>query len=162
MDKKLKEELNKQINEEIASAYIYQAMAAWVENKNYGGFTKWLKVQAKEENIHADKFYTFLMDRGEKVEFLAVAKPENDFRSVLEIFEKALKHEKYITARIDKLYEMAEKAGDNPTKVMLQWFITEQVEEEKNPTVMIEKLKLIKEGTGGFFYLDKEAGKREA
>jgi len=162
MDKKLREELNKQINEEIASAYIYQAMAGWMESKNYEGFTKWMKIQAKEETAHADRFYAFLMDRGEKVEFLEIAKPENDFTSVLHIFEKALKHEKFITARINKLYELAKKTDDNPTKVMLQWFITEQVEEEKNPTVMIEKLKLIKEGTGGFFYLDKEAGKRGA
>jgi len=160
MDKKLRDELNKQINEETMSGYMYQAMAAWLEGKNYAGFTKWMKVQAKEESIHADKFYTFIFDRGDKVELLALAKPENNYSSVLEIFEKGLKHEKYITSRINKLYELAEKTGDNPTKVMLQWFITEQVEEEKNFTLMIEKLKLIKEGSGGFFYLDKEAGKR--
>ncbi len=160
MDKKLAKELNQQINEEISSAYMYQAMAAWLENKNYAGFTGWMKVQAKEEQAHADKFYNFLLDRGEKIEFLAIAKPENDFSSVQEIFEKTLKHEKYITGRINLLADFAEKAKDNPTRVMLQWFITEQVEEEKNPAVLLEKLKMIKEGTGGFFYLDKEAGKR--
>jgi len=162
MDKNLREELNKQINEEMASAYLYQAMAAWMESKNYEGFANWMKVQAKEETAHADKFYAFLMDRGEKVEFLALAKPEGNYASVLEIFEKTLKHEKYITGRINKLYTLAEKTGDNPTKVMLQWFITEQVEEEKNAAVLVEKLKIIKEATGGFFYLDKAAGKRGA
>ena len=160
MDKKLAKELNQQINEEMASAYIYQAMAAWLENKNYEGFAGWMKVQAKEETAHADKFYKFLLDRGEKIEFLAIGKPENDFASVLEIFEITLKHEKFIPGRINLLSELAEKVKDRPAEIMLQWFITEQVEEEKNPAVMIEKLKLIKEGTGGFFYLDKEAGKR--
>jgi ferritin len=161
MDKKLHNALNEQIKNELYSAYLYLSMAAWFESVNLEGFAHWMKVQAKEENAHAMKIFDFLNDRGVKVVLQAIVQPPVEFSSVKEIFEQALGHEKKVTAMINKLYELSQNLGDYASRVFLHWFITEQVEEEKNPSKILEALKMIKGEGAALIMLDRELAKRE-
>jgi ferritin len=160
MEKKLVDAINEQIKNELYSSYLYLAMAAWAEAQNLAGFAHWLKVQSKEETGHGMKLYEFLIDRGAKVVLQAIAQPPLDFASAQDIFEKTLEHEKKVTAMINGLHDLALSVKDKPAEIALQWFITEQVEEEKNATTILEKLKMIKDSKGGLLYLDKELKKR--
>lgn len=160
MDKTLEKALNKQITNEYYSSYLYLSMAGYFDSKNLPGFSHWMKIQAQEEMLHVMKFFDFMNDRGCKVEFGAINKPPSDFASVKDVFEKTLKHEKAVTAAINDLYSMAQKANDNAALMFLQWFITEQVEEEKNPTDILAKLEFIKKDSVGTFMLDKELAAR--
>lgn len=161
MDKELKDLLNQQINKEFYSAYLYLSMACYFDSVNLEGFSHWMKIQAKEEFSHAMKFYDFLIDRGEKVILEAIEKPPFNFNSVTDVFEKTLQHEKEITKNIEEIYQLAEKVNDRATSVFIQWFINEQVEEEKNVSVILEKLKMIKEHPQGILMLDSILAKRE-
>ncbi len=161
MEKNLCKAMNEQIKNELYSAYLYLSMAAYFESKNLPGLAKWMKIQAKEEVSHAMKFFDFLVDVGEKVELGAIDKPPSDFSSVTDVFEKTLEHEKKVTARINNLVSLAQKANDNPAFVMLQWFVTEQVEEEKNASQILETLKMIKDEGPALIMFDRELGKRE-
>lgn len=154
--------LNDQINHELYSAYLYLSMAAYFESKNLPGFANWMKVQAQEETGHAMKFYEFILDRGGVVTLKAIAQPPTDFKSPLEVFKQSLEHEKKVTALINKLYEQALTDKDYPAQVMLQWFIDEQVEEEKNASEIIARLEMIGDSKGSLLYLDHELGKRKA
>jgi len=154
--------LNEQINQELFSAYLYLSMAAHFEATNLPGMAQWMKVQAHEETIHAMKFYNFIFDRGGKVTLKAIAQPQTEFKSPMDIFKQALEHEKKVTSLINKLYEQAQADKDYPAQVMLQWFINEQVEEEKNATEIVARLELIGESKGQLVYLDHELGKRKA
>jgi ferritin len=154
--------LNEQINQELFSAYLYLSMAAHFEATNLPGMAQWMKVQAHEETIHAMKFYNFIFDRGGKVTLKAIAQPQTEFKSPMDIFKQALEHEKKVTSLINKLYEQAQVDKDYPAQVMLQWFINEQVEEEKNASDIVARLELIGESKGQLVYLDHELGKRKA
>ncbi len=160
MDKKLAKEMNAQITKELFSAYLYLSMAAYFEDKSLTGMANWMKIQAKEETEHAMKFFSFLIDRGVKVELDAIAKPSADFKSIKAVFQETLAHEKTVTASINNLYSIAQKVEDNPSLVFLGWFINEQVEEEKNPTEILAKLEYIREDSAGVIMLDKELGAR--
>jgi len=142
MDKKLQKAFNDQIKNELYSAYIYLAMAAYFETKNLPGFAHWMKVQYKEEVSHAMKMFEFLNDRGVRVLLQSIAQPTLEYSSALEVFEETLKHEKKVTALINALYELAKQVNDNASSVFLHWFISEQVEEEKNASQIIETLKI--------------------
>lgn len=161
MDKKLQNALNEQIKNELYSAYLYLSMAAWFELVNLEGFAHWMKVQAKEEDKHAMKIFDFLNDRGVKVVLQAIAQPPVEFSSPKEIFEQALGHEKKVTAMINKLYELSQDLSDHAARVFLHWFITEQVEEEKSPTKILETLKTIKGEGAALIMVDRELAKRE-
>jgi ferritin len=161
MNKKLHDEINKQINNELYSAYLYLAMAAYCETKNLAGFSHWLKIQAKEEITHAMKFFDFLNDRGVKVALRAISQPPIDFASAQDIFEKTLEHEKKVTSMINELYETSREVSDAAAEVFLQWFINEQVEEEKNATIILETIKMIKPDSAALIMLDRELAKRE-
>ena len=161
MDKKLEDAINKQINNEIYSAYLYLSMAAYFESTNLEGFSKWMKIQAKEEMSHAMKFFEFLNDRGEKVILEQIAQPPAKFASPEDVFKKSLSHEKKVTSLINKLYDLANKLKDTSASIMLQWFITEQVEEEKNASLVLEKLKLVSSSSPALLMLNAELGKRE-
>lgn len=161
MDAKLASALNTQIKEEMNSAYIYAAMAADMESKNWKGVSSWFKKQATEEMEHAMKIYGYLNERGEKVVFEALDKPKDSYGSILEVFEAALKHEKYISGCIHKLVGLSREVGDLPTETFLQWFITEQVEEEARPTEIVERLKMVGDAPHIMFMLDRELGSRE-
>lgn len=162
MDKKLDKLLNEQIKNEFYSSYLYLSMAAHFEAKSLPGFAHWMKVQAKEEWGHGMKIFNFLNDRGVKVVLQEIAQPPVDFGTPAEIFAQALGHEKKVTAMIDNLYDLSQKVSDNAAVVFLQWFVNEQVEEEKNATLILETLKNMKCDSGpALIMLDRELGKRE-
>lgn len=155
-------ELNKQINEETYSAYLYQAMSAYIADVGYAGAATWLDHQAEEEMIHARKFYDYILERGGKIELHGIEKPPQDHGSLLDIFKAALEHEEHITGRINHLVSLARDEKDYATDNFLQWFVAEQVEEESTASEIIDKLELIGDHVGGIFQLDKELGSRGA
>lgn len=152
--------VNDQINHELASAYLYLSMAAFLESKNLTGFAHWMKVQAEEEQEHAMKFYEFVFDRGEKVTLKAIDAPPATWLGPLDLFEHVLQHEQKVTSLIHTIYAAAVKEQDYPTQVMLHWFINEQVEEEKNAAEIVENLKMIEDKASGILMLDHQLGKR--
>jgi ferritin len=160
MNKKLQEAFNDQIKNELYSAYLYLSMAAYAESVNLEGLSHWMKTQAKEEQGHAMKMFDFLSDRGARVILEAIPQPTSKFASAKEVFEKTLEHEQKVTSLINSLYDLSNKVNDAAASIFLQWFITEQVEEEKNATVILEKLKIIKPDSAAMLMLDKELGKR--
>ena len=152
--------INEQIKKEFYSAYLYLSMEAHFEEQNLSGFAHWMRVQFQEEQGHALKFYNYVHERGGTVKLLAIDQPPAEWKSELELFNQVLEHEQYVTASIYKLYELAVKENDYASQIMLQWFITEQVEEEKNATQIIEDLKLIDAHGTAVLMLDKQLGKR--
>ncbi len=160
LSKKMETELNEQIKEEIYSAYLYLSMSAWFDEKSLKGFANWMYVQYQEEISHAMKFYRYILERGGKVKLQAIAEPDNEFASPAAIFEAALKHEEFITSRINNLVAIAREENDNPTFNMLQWYVDEQVEEEANASELVEKLKLIGDNNSALFMVDKELSSR--
>lgn len=161
MDKKLQKAFNDQIKHELHSAYIYLAMAAYFETKNLSGFAHWMKIQYKEEVAHAMKMFEFLNDRGQRVILQAIPQPILEFNSSLEVFEETLKHEQKVTSLINTLYELAKEVNDHASVVFLQWFVSEQVEEEKNATEIVQTLKIIKSEGAPLIMLDRELARRE-
>ena len=160
MDKKLEKALNGQLNFELYSAYIYLSMSAYLEAENLPGSSHWMNMQIQEELLHVGKLFNFLNERSVKVNLEAVDKPPAKFSSMEDVFKKTLAHEQVVTTRINNLYSLAEKTGDNATKIFLQWFINEQVEEEKAATDVLGKLKHIKSQPAGILILDNELATR--
>jgi ferritin len=155
------ESINKQINNEISSSYLYLSMAAHCDAHSFSGFANWLKLQAKEELEHAMRFYKLVNSLGEKVILKAIPQPETEFKSLLEIFEKVLKHEKGVTAAINSLYEQALKENDYATQINLQWFINEQIEEEENASELVHQLKNIGDNYSALMIIDGKLAKRQ-
>jgi ferritin len=153
--------MNDQIRKEIESAYLYLSMAAHFEAGNWPGFAQWMKVQNQEEWTHAMKFFEFIHTRGGRVTLLPIAQPPSEFKSHLAIFEQTLAHEKQVTASIHRLYEMAIEQKDYASQVFLQWFVNEQVEEEKNAAALVETLKAVGDKPSTLIYLDKRVGDRK-
>lgn len=158
----IEDELNKQINEELFSAYLYFAMSAHFEAENWKGFASWLRIQGLEELTHADKFYKFILERGGRIELLPIDKPQKEWKNALSAFEDALEHEQHITGRINYLMDLAIKEKDYATQSMLKWFVDEQVEEEANFSEIVAKLKMIEDSPRALFYLDHELSKRKS
>lgn len=158
--KAVQDAINEQINKELYSSYLYLSMAAYFEDKNLPGFAKWMHVQEGEEREHAMKLYDFLVDRGGRIALKAIAAPEADWKSALDLFKQVAAHEAAVTASIHSLYELALKEKDYPAQAMLQWFITEQVEEEKNAAEILANLKLIEERGTAVLMLDNRLAKR--
>jgi ferritin len=153
--------INKQINAELYSAYLYLGMAAWCQGENLGGFAHWLKVQAKEETGHGMKFYHHLEERSADIVLKAIDAPPARWNSVLAAFAEAYKHEQKVTSMIYDMVNLATKEGDHATVSMLKWFVDEQVEEEAQTLEIVNKLKMIGESKGSLLYLDKALAKRE-
>jgi ferritin len=152
--------INEQINKEFYSSYLYLAMSAHFDTVNLPGFSNWMKLQADEEQGHGMKFYSYLLERGAKVELAAIAAPVIEGKTNLEIFKQVQAHEASVTASINALYELALKEKDYPTQIMLQWFITEQVEEEKNAADIIAQLDMIQDKGTAVLMLDHQLGHR--
>ena len=157
---KMRDAINKQINRELYSAYLYLAMSAEAELKGYKGTAQWFQVQFQEEMGHAMKFKKYLLEQGVEVELAAIAKPAAGFKSVLAMFETTLAHERGITRSIESLMDLAVKEKDYASQILLQWYITEQVEEEANDNQVIGMLKMAGSSTGALLMLDKQLGKR--
>ncbi len=157
---KLYEALNDQINAEMFSAYLYQAMAADMESKGFTGISHWFTAQAQEEMVHAMKFYGYILERGEKVTLKAIEAPQTTWKDAKAAFEAALEHEKYITSRINNLVKLARKADDYATEIMLHWFVTEQVEEEAHANEILAKIHLMGKTPDAMYLLDRELAAR--
>lgn len=158
--KKMLDAFNEQINAELYSAYLYQAMAADFEARNLRGFAHWMELQAKEEQGHAKKMYGFLVDRGGRVVLKAIAVPPAEWKSALAVFEEVYAHEQKVTGLIHKLVELARSENDHAAEVFLAWFVTEQVEEEAHASEISEKLKLVKDQAQGLLMMDSLLGQR--
>jgi len=158
--KTMQDAINDQINKELYSSYLYLSMAAYFEDTNLPGFAHWMRAQEAEEREHAMKFYDFLLERGGRVMLKAIDAPRTEWKSPLEAAEEVAAHEAKVTASIYSLYETALKEKDYPAQVMLQWFINEQVEEEKNAAGIVANLKLIEAHGTAVLMLDHRLGKR--
>jgi ferritin len=159
-NKKMEKTFNEQINEELYSAYLYLSMVAYFESINLPGFANWMRVQTQEEVVHAMKFYDYINQRNGRVTLTALADPQIEWKSPMDAFEAAYKHEVHITAKINELVNLAIGEKDHAANMFLQWFVNEQVEEEKNPSDIIQKLKMIKDSSEGLYMLDKELATR--
>lgn len=159
---KLQQAINKQINAEFYSAYLYLAMSAYLEDLNLPGFAHWMRLQSEEEVVHAMKLFDYMIDRGGKVILKGIDTPPSEFGSVLNVFEGALAHEQKITALINNLYKLTKEEGDYPTEILLQWFVTEQVEEEKNAGDAVQQLRMIGESGPGILMMDREMAARQS
>jgi ferritin len=151
--------LNDQVRREFGASYMYLSMAAYFAEKNLNGFARWMRMQAMEEAKHAMKIFDFIEDRGGRVTLDGIDRPPPDFPSPVVAFEHARDHEAHVSAGIHQLYEMAATEKDWATQAMLQWFITEQVEEEKTVSEIIEQLKLIDARGTAVLMLDHRLGK---
>ncbi|MEW6532910.1 MAG: ferritin [Thermodesulfobacteriota bacterium] len=157
---KIQEAFNKQLNAELYSSYLYLSMAAYFQSVNLLGFANWMRCQAQEELLHAMKFYTFILDRGGKVTLTAVEAPPVKWNSPLQPFEDAYAHEQKVTRLINGLVDLALQERDHAANAFLQWFVTEQVEEEASADGVVQQLKLAGDQGGGLFMIDKELGLR--
>ena len=160
LSKKVQDAINEQIKNELYSGYLYLAMSAYFEAKNLPGFAHWMRLQAEEEQEHALKFFDFVNDRGARVVLQAIDQPPVEWESPLAVFEQTLEHEQKVTGLINQLYELALEENDYPTQVMLQWFIDEQVEEEKNATEIVETLRLAGEKGQALIMMDRALARR--
>ncbi|ADU66467.1 ferritin [Desulfurispirillum indicum] len=162
ISKKMQNALNEQIKHEIYSAHLYLAMSAHCESNGLKGFAHWLQLQYDEEMMHAMKFYRYVLDQGATIALQEIPAPPSKFESVLEMFEEVLKHEQFVTASIHKLVDLALAEKDHATTIFLQWFVTEQVEEEASAQDIIDQLKLVGKEKSGLFMINREMGTRTA
>ncbi len=160
LSEKMVMKLNYQINRELYSAYLYLSMASYADAEGLNGFANWFKIQAKEEEFHAEKMYNYVNQQGRRVVLEAIEQPQTDFTSMVGLFEQTLKHEKVVTSLINGLVKLAREENDYATESFLQWYVTEQVEEEANPAEMIQKLKYVGKDGRGLLMLDKELAAR--
>ena len=151
---------NKQINAEMYSAYLYLSMEAYFQSINLTGFANWMSTQTQEEMMHAMKIYDFVFERGGKVTLEAIDKPPFSWDSPLAAFKEVLKHEQHVTSLINDLVDLAINEKDHASNIFLQWFVTEQVEEEASADAVIQRLKLAKDNASGLFMIDAELGQR--
>lgn len=152
--------INDQINHEFSSAYVYLAMSGFFERRSLPGFARWARIQSQEEVMHGLKLFDYMNDRGGTVVLQSVAKPVNDYESPLAVFEAALQQEQQVTQLIHKLYAFVTEERDYATQVALEWFIAEQVEEEKVGSEIVDQLRMVGDNQTGLLILDRELGQR--
>lgn len=160
MNPRVLEAINRQINSELTASYSYLAMSAYCECQKFTGAARWLRLQSQEENMHAMKLFDFVLARDRSVELLAIERPKADFKSVAEVFERALEQEQEVSRQIDSLYEIAFNEKAFSAVAELQWFLTEQVEEEKTAREIVAKFKLVGNDPASLLDLDRELGAR--
>ena len=160
ISKKMHAALNKQIKEELYSSYLYLSMSAYADHQNLNGFAHWLRLQAAEENAHGLRIMDYLLSIGQPVTLEAIDKPPAQFGTPKAMFESVLKHEQKITALIHKLYDQAVEEQDYRTQIMLQWFVTEQIEEEQQVQEILARIEAVDEKMSAILWIDKELKKR--
>jgi len=161
LSKTVEEALNRQINRELYSSYLYLGMSAWFETQNLKGFAGWMMVQSGEERNHAMKIYEYIIARQGKVSLGDIETPKAKWTSAGKVFEEVYAHEQKVTGMINALVDLSMKEKDHATFEMLQWFVKEQVEEEANAATICEKIKTVGDVPGHLFYLDHELAKRK-
>ena len=157
----LRDEMNLQIKYEMYSAYMYLAMSAWCAERNLTGFAHWMSLQAQEEVDHAMRFFHFMLERGGSIELQAIEAPPVDYGTPLAVMEQSLEHEKFVSSRIHHLYKLAVEEGDYPAQVMLQWFVSEQVEEEASIGEIVERMKMFGSDGASLLMLDTQLAARQ-
>jgi ferritin len=162
LSKKLEDAINEQINKELYSGYLYLSMSAYCESENLPGFAGWMRAQAQEEVEHAMRLFDHIGARGGRVVLKAIEMPPPVWKSPQEMFEQVLEHERKVTGMIDRLYELALQENDYATQMELQWFITEQVEEEESAGQVVEQLKRVGDQPMGLLMVDRQLGERES
>lgn len=160
LSKRMLEALNKQVNAELYSAYLYLSMASYFESKSLKGFSNWMKVQAREEVAHAMKIFDYINERGGRVTLETIKKPPTEWESPLDVFEATYEHEVNVTKMINDLLDIAIEEKDHATYNMLQWFVAEQVEEEASADEIRQQLKFIGKDGRGLLMIDRELAKR--
>ena len=160
LSEKMQDAINGQLNAELYSSYLYLSMNAYFKSINLDGFANWMYNQVQEELTHAMKFYDFINQRGGRVNLVQIEAPTTQWNSPLAVFEATLEHEQKVTGLINELVELALAEHDHATNIFLQWFVSEQVEEEESVTGVLEQLKLMGEAKGGLFMIDRELAKR--
>lgn len=160
ISEKIQDAFNEQINAEIYSSYLYLSMAAYFDSINLNGFASWMRVQAQEELVHSMKFFDFINERGGAVVLKAIAGPPTRWESPLAAFQEAFKHEQKVSSLINNLVDLSLEERDHASNAFLQWFVTEQVEEEASADGVIQQLKLAGDQGGGLFMIDKEMAAR--
>lgn len=160
MNPRVLEAINRQINSELSASYAYLAMSAYCECQKFTGAARWLRLQSQEEHMHAMKLFDFVLARDRSVELLAIDRPKSDFKTVAEVFERALQQEQEVSRQIDNLYETAFNEKAFAAVAELQWFLTEQVEEEKTAREIVAKFKMVGNDPSSLLDLDRELGTR--
>jgi len=157
---KVQEALNKQMNAELYSGYLYVAMSAYFEDADLPGFAHWMRAQAQEELLHAMKFYHYIVDKDGRARMMAIEQPPLEWASPLAVFQHAYEHEQKVTGLINALVDLAVAERDHATNAFLQWFVTEQVEEEASAKAVVQQLKLVGDSGQGLLLLDRELAAR--
>lgn len=152
--------LNKQINAELFSSYLYLSMSAWFSERSLSGFSSWMRVQAQEELSHGMKIYDYILERGGKIELGAIDQPDSVWKTPVEVVGEVANHEVKVTGLINDLVDVALDERDHAANIFLQWFVSEQVEEEASVGEVLERVKMIDGSSGGMFALDMELSKR--
>ena len=160
IDKKIEKAFNDQINAELHSAYLYLSMVAYFESEGLKGFANWMRVQVQEEQEHGMKFFDFICERGGRVKLQPIEGPEVKWDAPKAAFDAAYKHECYISDRINKLVDLAIAEKDHAANAFLQWFVTEQVEEEDNASTIAGEMALIGDDRRALLMIDRELGQR--
>jgi len=162
INERVEKALNEQVNAEIYSAYLYLSMSSYFDSVNLSGFAQWMKAQAQEEMVHAMKLYDYVIERGGRMLLGAIEGPPTQWENPVAAFEATLEHERKVTALINNLVEIALAEKDHATNIFLQWFVSEQVEEEASVDSVLQKLKMIGSQGQGLFMMDRELGSRVA
>lgn len=157
----LQNELNEQVNRELFSGYLYLSLATWFDKRGLSGFSHWMKRQALEEKDHGMKIYEYVYDRDGDITLKQIDEPPTRWETIKEAFNAAYLHEQYITREIHRIMDMARNEKDFATVTFLQWFVTEQVEEEKSVKEILDKIEFLGDNTQGILMLDKELKERE-
>ncbi len=160
LSEKMQGALNKQMNAELYSGYLYVSMSAYFEAQDLPGFAHWMRAQAQEELLHAMKFYHYIVDKDSRAKMLAIEQPPVEWDSPLAVFQAAYEHEQKVTGLINTLVEQAMAERDFATNAMLQWFVTEQVEEEASANAVVQQLKRVGDSAEALLLLDRELGAR--
>jgi ferritin len=160
LSKTMQDALNEHMNQEFYASYLYLSMSAYCEAINLPGFAHWMRMQSQEEYSHAMKMFDFIVKQKGRVILHPIDQPIIEFHSPLGVMQQALEHERHVSQLINQLYELAVREHDYPTQVHLQWFVTEQVEEEKVASDIVERLKMIGERGDALLFLDRELAKR--
>jgi len=162
INEKVEKALNDQVNAEMYSSYLYLSMSAYYESIDLPGFAQWMKAQAQEEMLHTMKMYDYVIERGGRMVFAAIDAPPAEWKSSLDAFSYTLEHEQMVTGLINHLVDIAIAESDHATNIFLQWFVSEQVEEEATVTGVLQQLKMVGDHGHGLFMMDRELGARVA
>ncbi len=160
LTKRMEDELNKQITGEMYSSNLYLSMSSYLESINLHGFANWMRVQAQEENAHAMKLFDYILERGGRAVIAAIEAPKTEWNNIIDVFEDVIAHERKITSLINNLVKVAREESDYATDNFLQWFVSEQVEEESTVSEVLEQLNMIEGRGAGLFMLDREMKQR--